>query len=73
MNPTILPKDDNIEEEPKYINLSKDIHVVHKKKYLQLFKECTDIFSWKYEYLKTYDTSIIQHIIPLNIGTMPFR
>ena len=28
-----------------------------------------DIFSWSYEDLKTYDTSIIQHKIPLKPDT----
>ena len=32
-----------------------------------------DIFAWSYEDLKTYDTSIIQHKIPLNPNTKPFR
>jgi hypothetical protein len=32
-----------------------------------------DVFAWKYEYLNTYDISIIQHRIPLKHGTKPFR
>jgi hypothetical protein len=80
VKPTVLPKDDNTEEcnigtekEPKYIKLSKEIPGEHKEKYLQLFKEYMDVFSWKYEDLKTYDTNIIQHRIPLKPGTKPFR
>jgi hypothetical protein len=60
-------------EEPKYIKLSNEILVEHTKKYLQLFKEYMDVFAWKYEDLNTYDTSIIQHIIPLKPGTKHFR
>jgi hypothetical protein len=74
INPTILPKDDNSEEcnigtekEPKLIKLSKGIPPKCKEEYLQLFKEFIDVFSWKYEDLKTYDTNIIQHRIPLNL------
>jgi len=80
VTPTILPKDDNIEvcnigteKEPKYIKLSKYILVDHKTIYLYLFKEYMDVFSWKYEDLKTHDTGIIQHIIPLKPGTKPSR
>ena len=32
-----------------------------------------DVFSWTYEDLKTYDTSIIEHKIPLKEGAKPFR
>jgi hypothetical protein len=32
-----------------------------------------DVFAWRYDYLKTYDTSIIQHRIPLKTGTKPFK
>jgi hypothetical protein len=55
------------------LNLSKDLSPEVKKKYVELFKEYVDVFSWKYEDLKTYDTSIIQHRIPLKPGTNPFR
>jgi hypothetical protein len=30
-----------------------------------LFKEYSDVFAWGYEDLKAYDTSIIQHRIPI--------
>lgn len=36
-------------------------------------KEFSDIFSWSYEDLKTFDTKIIQHKIPLKEGTKPFQ
>jgi hypothetical protein len=38
-----------------------------------LFKEYKDIFSWTYDDLKTYDTNIIQHIIPMKPQTNPFQ
>jgi hypothetical protein len=38
-----------------------------------LFKEFADVFTWTYKYLKTYDTSIIEHKIPLKEDTKPFR
>ena len=36
-------------------------------------KEFVDIFFWEYSDLKTYDTSIIQHMIPLEKDTIPFK
>jgi hypothetical protein len=66
VKPTVLPKDDSIEtyhigieKDPKYIKLSKNIPIDHREEYLQLFKEYMDIFAWRYEDLKTYDTNII--------------
>jgi len=80
VKPVILPKDENIEDcnigtehEPKYIKLSKYIYVEKKQEYQQIFKEYMDVFAWKYEDLKTYDTNIIQHMIPLKLGSKPFR
>jgi hypothetical protein len=31
------------------------------------------VFSWTYEDLKTYDTSVIEHKIPLKEEAKPFR
>jgi hypothetical protein len=44
-----------------------------KLKYIELFKEYSDVFAWGYEYLKAYDTSIIQHRIPIKEDQKPFR
>jgi hypothetical protein len=41
--------------------------------YVKLLKDFVDVFSWKYKYLQTYDTSIIEHKIPLKQDTKPFR
>src|SRR5882762_3585364 len=38
-----------------------------------MIKEFADIFSWEYSDLKTYDTNIIQHRIPLEKDTIPFK
>jgi hypothetical protein len=68
-------EDHNIgtEQEPRYIKLSKFLPVDQKVKYIDLFKEFTEVFAWSYEDLKTYDTNIIQHKIPLKVGSKPFR
>ena len=36
-------------------------------------KEFVDIFCWSYEDLRTYDTNIIQHKVPLKPNVKPFR
>ena len=36
-------------------------------------KQFADIFAWEYSDLKTYDTNIIQHNIPLENNTTPFK
>jgi hypothetical protein len=53
------------DEEPKMIKLSKSLPPAQKQKYIELFKEFVDVFAWSYEDLKSYDTSIIQHKIPI--------
>jgi hypothetical protein len=53
--------------------LSKYIPIEQKKKYVEFVKEYKDVFSWSYEYLKTYDTSIIEQKIPLKLVVKPFK
>ena len=38
-----------------------------------MFKEFKDVFTWTYKDLKTYDTKIIQHVIPLKEDAKPFH
>ena len=38
-----------------------------------MLKEYVGVFSWSYEDLKTYDTGIIQHKVPLKPNVKPFR
>lgn len=35
--------------------------------------EYSKVFAWKYEDLKLYDTSLIQHTIPIEENEKPFR
>ena len=53
------------EEKQKMIKLSKNLPAYIKLKYIELFKEFSDVFARSYEDLKSYDTEIIQHKIPL--------
>jgi ribonuclease HI len=61
------------EENPKYVNLASHLTDKQKSEYGELLKEFSDIFAWQYSDLKTYHTEIIQHKIPLNKDTKPFR
>jgi hypothetical protein len=60
-------------EKPKMVKLSKSLPLEQKLKYIELFKEFSDVFAWSYEDLKAYDTSIIQHRIPIKEDQKPFR
>ena len=60
------------EENPKYVNLASHLTNNQKSEYGELLKEFYDIFAWQYSDLKTYNTEIIQHKIPLNKDTKPF-
>ena len=55
------------------VKLSKNMSAKEKEEYVNLMKKYTNVFSWSYEDLKEYDTSIIQHTIPIKPGEKPFR
>lgn len=38
-----------------------------------LVQTVPDVFAWTYDDLKTYDTWIIQHIIPIKEGVKPYQ
>ena len=74
------PVETNVEEhnigslaEPKMIKLSSTLPAHIKLQYIELFKEFKDVFAWEYKDLKSYDTSIIQHKIPLKENQKPFK
>lgn len=60
-------------QNPKIIKLSKSLPPNQNPKYVDLFKEFQDVFAWSYEDLKSYDTSVIQHTIPLKPNQKPFK
>ena len=68
-------QDQNIgtEESPKIVKLLKNLLAEENKRYIDLMKNYTNGFSWIYEYMKEYDTSIIQRTIPIRPGEKPFR
>ena len=59
--------------EPKYVNLGKCFSLGERNKFISLFQKYKDVFAWTYEDLKTYDTRIIQHVIPIKVGVKPFQ
>ena len=61
------------ESQPKIVKISKLLSKENRKKYISLLKKFVDIFAWSYEDLKTHDTRIIQHKIPLKPDTKPFQ
>ena len=60
------------ESKPKYVKLGKCCFPGERCRFIKLFQQYKDIFAWTYEYLKNYDTCIIQHIIPIKTGVKPF-
>jgi ribonuclease HI len=61
------------EEEPKFIKLSGSLTKEQRTEYAELLREFVDVFAWTYEDLKTYDTTVIEHKIPLKEEAKPFR
>ena len=59
-------------ENPKIMKLSKSLEAEQKDRYVSLIKKFADTFAWSYEYLKIFDTDIIQHKIPLKAVSKPF-
>jgi len=61
------------EDDHRVINLVKGVPREYEQIYLDLFKEYMDVFYWSYDDLKTFDTSVIQHKIPLKTGVKPYK
>jgi hypothetical protein len=61
------------EKDPKFVKLSSSLSREQRDEYAELLKEFVDVFSWTYEDLRTYDTSVIEHKIPLKEEAKPFR
>jgi hypothetical protein len=59
--------------EPKFVKLSRSLTKEQRSEYIGLLREFADVFAWTYEDLKTYDTSVIEHKIPLKEEAKPFR
>ena len=58
---------------PKNINLGLGLMSDEKSAFIGLLKRYKNVFAWNYEDLKTYDTSIIQHTIPMIFNERPIQ
>jgi len=59
------------ESDPKYINLGVGCTPEERRAFISLFRKYHDVFAWIYDDMKTYDTRIIQHVIPTKEGSKP--
>jgi hypothetical protein len=55
------------------VKISKYLPPEVKSKYKILLEQYKDVFAWSYEELRTYNTTVIEHKIPLKPGVKPFR
>jgi hypothetical protein len=44
-----------------------------KRKYVELLRKYKDVLSQSYDELRTYDTTVIEHKVPLKQGVKPFK
>jgi len=54
-----------IDAKPQNINLGLGLAPKEKLAYIRLLRQYKSVFAWNYDELKTYDTSIIHHTIPM--------
>jgi hypothetical protein len=69
---TLQPQPEEVEdcnigtkETPKLVKISKYLPPEIKSKYAELLKQYKDVFAWSYDELRTYDTTVTEHKIPL--------
>jgi ribonuclease HI len=77
---TLQPQPEEVEDcdigtgkEARIVKISKFLPPKVKDQYRDLLRQYKDVFAWSYDKLRTYDTSIIEHKIPLKPGVKPFR
>jgi hypothetical protein len=61
------------EDDPKFVKLSSILSREQRAEYDNQLKEFSNVFAWTYEDLRTYDTSFIEHKIPLKEEAKTFR
>jgi hypothetical protein len=60
-------------KDPKFVKLSSNLSREQRAEYAKLLKEFADVFAWSYKDVRTYDTRIIEHNIPLKEEAKKFR
>jgi len=58
---------------PQNINIGLGLAPEEKLAYIRLLRQYKNVFAWNYDELKTYDTSIIQHTIPMIDNEKPVQ
>jgi len=60
-------------KDTKNVNLGSGCSPQERAAFVKLFKEYKDVFAWTYGNLKTFDTSVMQHVIPLEKDVRPYQ
>jgi hypothetical protein len=53
------------DQNPQNVNLGLGCSHFERTTFIKLLKQYKDVFAWSYDDLKTFDTSVIQHTIPM--------
>lgn len=53
---------------PQNINLGVECFDDEKASFIKHFKEYKDVFAWSYDDLNTFDTQVMQHVVPIKEG-----
>jgi Mg2+ and Co2+ transporter CorA len=61
------------EAKPQNVNLGLELTSEERFSFIRLLNKYKNVFAWNYEDLKTYDTSIIQHTIPMISDEKPVQ
>ena len=61
------------DEKPQNVNLGQGLAPEEKSAYIRLLRQYKNVFAWNYDELKTYNTSIIQHTIPMINNEKPVQ
>ena len=77
---TLQPQQEEVEDcdigtkqESRMVKISKLLPPEIKGKYKDLLRQFKEILAWSYDELRTYDTIVIDHKIPLKPRVKPFR
>jgi hypothetical protein len=80
LNSTLQPQLEEVKDydvgtakETRIVKLSKYLPLEMKRRYADLLRRYKDVFAWTYYELRTYDTFVIEHKIPLKPRVKPFR
>lgn len=71
-----IKKDNYVElevEPRKYVKVSSKCSNMEKAIMYQIYHEFSQVISWTYDDLKTYEKSFIQHTIELEPNVKPYR